>query len=989
MVELKFLGTPEVVVNGRRVTAALRKKEIALLAFLAVTKEAVLRESAVTLLWGDLGEDEAKHNLRVALNKIDASLPGAIVKHGRRLIALAEPVLHQADVWQFERLFRSRGFEAANILYRGALLESLDLKNAETFEEWLREQREVYRRWALACIGALMKEADVGRDSEALERHARRSLSLDPFREDTYRHLMLALGRKSQYSEALRVYRECAAMLAGEFGHPPAAETMAVHERIHLARALPRRDLPFHAATFVGREREVAEATAMLLRPDCRLLTFLGPGGTGKTRLAIELARRNRALFLHDMCYVPLESRSAAVSRESVLDALAGALGLPTTANRLLEDVLDYLRPRELLIVLDNFEPFVPVAALLNDIVTNAPDVKLLVTSREMLSVLNESIYHVGGLVYPPDEGPPLLPSGDAVGGDPYDALAFFARVAGRLDAGFDLAANRDGVSRICRLVEGLPLALEMIAPWTLTMSSAAIADRIAADMSNLIAYERNFPERHRSLHAVFEHSWSRLMPREQECLRRLAVIAGSISIEAAQSIAGATELVLRRLVAQSILEVPDEGRYSLHPLVRAYALDKLVNAGELNEISAKHFDYFGHYVESRVPELYGAGQIVALRQMEEQFANIRAAWRYGAEHTPADVLEILADGIIRLCRARTWYGIGIEVLQEGVEPLARRGEEYLRDRMLLQQGLMHYHLGNYEAAQSYVQVGSRANDRRLEAQALFLRASILYDQNRYDEAEPLLLRSLELNQLNEAVEAAGVALNRLGNLSILRTFFSPAGKIPYKPPRAFVNEHRWPTSNQKAGIEAAIRYYEQSLSYFIRAGSLDGIAQGRGAIGLAHFILHDYEAAADAFAEAARQFGQLDSAVEEADRFMWLAWARHHQGKAQEARLVFHQALRLGLRASAYKGLLDCLQKYSLQVWSADKQHFIPLAINAFVVQHPNTGERMRVVAQEWVENISDFMREDEGQEAVEKALAFGRSQTLTSMVHYLVPDM
>ena len=121
----------------------------------------------------------------------------------------------------------------------------------------------------------------------------------------------------------------------------------------------------------------------------------------------------------------------------------------------------------------------------------------------------------------------------------------------------------------------------------------------------------------------------------------------------------------------------------------------------------------------------------------------------------------------------------------------------------------------------------------------------------------------------------------------------------------------------------------------------------------------------------------------------MWLGWARHFQGKGKKARLDFQQALRLGLRASVDKGLLDCLQKYSLHLWSADKQHFISLAINAFVAQHPNTDGRMRIMAQEWAERIIVFMAEDEGQEAVDKALAFGRGQTLSSLVHYLVPDM
>lgn len=982
MIQLNFLGSAQVLVDGRLITARLDKKELALLAYLAAQRGEVSRDKAAELLWGDVDDLRAKQSLRQALSNIRQLLPGAIDSRGHHVLSLGQAVQPHTDLWLFDDLRERADLAGACALYRGPLLDGLGLRGAEAFEDWLAERRRYCERLVLDCLTALINDAQRRGDSVALENHARQMLIINPLKERAYRALVLALGRTGRFTEALGVYAECAEALRRELNVAPSADTVAIYERVLLARVVPRPELPYHAVPFVGRERELAEAGAMLLRPDCRLLTLLGPGGVGKTRLSIELGRRMGQSFLHGYAYVPFESYAAEASEAGLLIALAKALDLKLIGSDFRSQIIDFLRPREMLLMLDNFELFAPMADVLTAILRQTRDVKLLVTSRQRLDVPDEMIFHLAGLSYPAEDQWP--PASNLSG---YDAPMFFTQVTARINPEFaPLTAAKD-VARICRLVEGLPLALEMIALWTLEQSCAAIADRLAADMPDLLTSARRFPDRHRSLHVVFGHSWSRLMPREQECLRCLAVVAGSISIEAAEAIAGATKLVLQRLVAQSMLETPDKGRYALHPLVRAFVLEKLVEAGEFDEISVRHFDYFSRFVVSRLPELHGAGQLVALRQLEEQFANIRAAWRYGVEHAPAGILEMLLDGITRLCQARTWHGIGIEVLQEGIEPLARRGEEHLRVHLLLHQGLMHYHLGNYDAAQACAQAGSRANDGRLEAQVLFLMALIYYDQNRYDEAEPLFLRSLALNQQNEALTPVGDALVRLGNLSLLRTFFSPTGKIPYKPPRAFVHEHRLPTPYQKAGAEAALRYYEEALTYFIRAGSLAGIAHCRGAVGFAHYNLHDYEVAADAFEEAARQFRQLDAAAEEADSLMWLAWTQHHQGKVEEARLSFHEALRTGLRASANKGLLDCLQKYSLHRWSADKQHFIPLAINAFVAQHPNTGERMRVVAQEWMENISHIMREDEGQAAVEKALAFGRSQALSSLVHYLVP--
>lgn len=985
MIQLNFLGPAEIQIDGRTMAARLDRKHVALLAYLAVQRGWVARDKAADLLWGDAHLDgEALRNLRQAIYEINRLYPNLIEIDGRRFIRLGPAVRQHLDVEQFE-VARSNGdFELAAALYRGPFLDGLSLKNAEALEEWLLAQREQFERLALGSLKHAMQTADHRRDNDALERFARHALTIDPLREDAARRLMLALARKRQFNPAMQTFRAITKRLETELGITPSAETMAVYERILSARAVPQPKLPYHEATFVGREQELAEAAARLLDPACRLLTLVGPGGVGKTRLGIELARRIRRLFLHDLGYLTLEGRTAA-GEDDLPAAIAGSLGLPASGGPLLSQLGDHLRPRETLLILDNFEPFVPAGHLLHTLLKEAPGLKILVTSRERLDLPDEWLYPVGGMTCPPEPGLLDMTTPTSAG---YDAPALLARLVGRLNPAGVLSDDPAAVDHICRLVDGLPLALELVAPWVLDMPLAAIAERLAGEPADVIRIERRHPGRHRSLSVVFEHSWSRLMPKEQAIMRRLAVIMGNITPAAAEAIAGAADSLLLRLAAQSMLETPDEGRYAMHPLVRAFALEKLVEADELEATHAGHFDYFGRFVAAQLPELHGPGQLEALRQLEDQFANIRAAWRYGAEHAPAQALETMSKGIIRLCRARTWYGTGIEVLQEGIEPLIRRKETYLSNLLLLHQGLMHYHLGNYEAAQRCAQAGSQGNDGRLEVPALFLTAAILYDQNRYDEAEPLLLRSVELNQQNGAYEATGDALVRLGNLSLLRTFFSHASKIPYKPPRAFVNEHRMPTSEQKAGAEAALRYYEEALNLFTRVESWVGIAHCRGAIGFARYILHDYAAAADAFEQVARQFGQLESAAEEADSLMWLAWARHHQGRTEEARLIFHEALRIGLRVSAYKGLLDCLQKYSLHLWVADERHPMPLAINALVAQHPNTGERMRTVALEWLDNIRDYMLMDEGKEAVERALQFGRQQTIGGLIRLLLMD-
>lgn len=985
MIELNFLGPAQVQTSDHPVTAKLDKKELALLAYLAAQRGEVWRDRAAELLWGDKDDQRARQNLRQALSNIKRLLPGAIDGQGHHVLALGRAVAPHTDLRQFDALLRRGDLAAACALYRGPLLDGLGLRSADGFEEWLAERRDHYEHRVLEALSTLLADAQRRGDNTALERHARHMLAVNPLKERATRALMLALGRRGQFNAALEAYNQCATTLQRELGVSPSAETMAVHERILSARAIPRRSLPFAGTAFVGRERELAEASARLAQPDCRLLTLLGPGGTGKTRLAIELARRMQGAFLHGDCYVPLESYSG--SAEDLWAAVAQALALRLTGGSVHTQVIDLLRSRELLVVLDNLELFAPVAGGLTALLREAHDVKLLVTSRQRLDVPDEVIYHVGGLTYPLS-AEPFPPGGKVI--TVYDAPVLLTCNVARLNSELVLSAAAPDVVRICQLVEGLPLALEMIAPWLLSASPAAVADQIAADVPGLLDYGRNFPDRHRTLHGVFEHSWATLSPEEQRGFRRLAVIVGIISPAAAIAIAGTTKSLLSGLARKSMVEMPDRDHYALHPLLRAFALAKLEVAGETRKVQERHYAFFQQYVAARLPRLRGAEQLSALQELTAALDNLRVAWRFGAANADAVTLYSLLDGLTQLFNARTLYALGIEVLGEAAKPLARRGLDDLYRRLILHQGYFHYYQGNYDAARRLAEEGlglaEARGDKWAVAAGLRLTGSIFYDDNHYDEAESLWNRSLALfEQLNDW-EAAADCHVLLGNAAILKNFFSPAGKKPYRPPRAFFQEHYPPTAAVRAAAEAAIAHFDEALRLHTRSENAAGIAYYWGVIGFPYYVLHDYKMAAAAYREAIARYRQLNATDSLGQCHTWLAWVLQWQGNIDEARVHFHEALRLTMAGHAQKRVLDCLQKYSLFLWVADRQHFTPLAINTLVATHPNTGTRMRVIAEEWVNNITYYMREDEGQPAVDKAIAYGRQQTLAGLVHYLL---
>lgn len=377
-------------------------------------------------------------------------------------------------------------------------------------------------------------------------------------------------------------------------------------------------NLPRYATPFFGRAQEVRELVALLA--DCRLLTLVGPGGMGKTRLALEIA--SQMSFPHGAHFIPLTPTSAA---SDIPQVIARVFGLHLEAAGSPQDqLLDFLKGRNLLLVLDNFEHLLDGGAqLVMAILDAAPEVKILVTSRQALSLQAEWIRLVSGLDLPA-------------------AVELFAERARRVRGDFPLAEQRAGVVRICQLAEGMPLAVELAAAWTRTLSCDQIAAEIAHNLGFLASPLRDLPERHRSMRAVFDHSWLLLAANEQRVFARLAVFRGGFTREAAEVIAGASVHVLAALVGQSLVDA--RGRYSLHELLRQYAEAHL--GDEAEALHEAHSVYYLRFVASLAPGLKGGRQVEAAREFAAELDNVRAAWDWAVarkHHTLIDAaLETL-----------------------------------------------------------------------------------------------------------------------------------------------------------------------------------------------------------------------------------------------------------------------------------------------------------------------------------------------------------
>lgn len=340
--------------------------------------------------------------------------------------------------------------------------------------------------------------------------------------------------------------------------------------------------VPLPPTPFVGRSRELAHLQRLLDSPDSRLLTLVGPGGIGKTRLAVEIAHRNSATFGHGIHFVSL---ALVTSADGVLFAIADALECALDGHETpIIQLVRALRDKSLLLLLDSFEHLLDGVPVLVDLLAGAPHLKVLITSRERLNLPGEWVLPLAGLDYPvtAEEGP-LERSA---------AVQLFLQSAQRVQPAFSLADTAPEVLRLCQLVEGMPLAIELAAAWAWLLPCAHIVEQVASSLDFLAAPRRTVPERHRSLRAVFDHSWRLLADTEQTALAKLSVFHGTFDREAAEAVGGAPLSMLASLADKSLLQADGTGRYALHELLRHYAADRLAEQAIAADHREQAIDY-------------------------------------------------------------------------------------------------------------------------------------------------------------------------------------------------------------------------------------------------------------------------------------------------------------------------------------------------------------------------------------------------------------
>ncbi|UCG26169.1 MAG: tetratricopeptide repeat protein [Chloroflexota bacterium] len=665
-------------------------------------------------------------------------------------------------------------------------------------------------------------------------------------------------------------------------------------------------NLPSETTPFIGRTAESSEIIALLNKPTCRLLTLHGPGGIGKTRLAIQVASTLISEYVHGVCFTSLQSVQSA---RSLVSAIADALNFPLAGQ---EDpsrqLLKYLRGKELLLLLDNFEQLIVQneGAVVEDILDTVPGIKMLVTSRETLNLQREWVYTIKGLSFAGKGQTTHLAESEAV--------QLFEERACRVQQNFSLANELDQVVRITQLVEGVPLALELAASWTKLLRCHVIADEIANDLDILSTSRGGMPDRHQSVRLIFDQTWSQLNQAEQNVFKRLAVFRGGFQREAAERVAGATLPLLSVLQDKALLRRRVSDRFTIHELLRQYAAEQLaLSESDLWQVRSAHCAYYADFLHRREGDLMGGRQVETTAEIEAELENINAAWQFAVENEDVALIKKAAFTLGNFYQFQSRYAEGLLAFEQAsaqildqpdseqanlalIDTLMVRSWFYLRfgqpdkiEAAMKQSQAVHRQLnldpgpgyvtdpeillafaelirGNFDDAVNRAEQ-ARLTNERLDHQenlkfAYFLLTQASMAQGDMEAARRFAEKAFAIVQATGERWFKAYILNALADLAVIDQAYSTAQNYyeeSYAIRQAFNDaegmavalNHLSEIALRQNDYQEAERYYDASLRLYQDINDVGGLATSYYGLGHTATLQNDYDSARNNYAQA------------------------------------------------------------------------------------------------------------------------------------------
>lgn len=1051
-VELRLLGNPEVRVAGQPLARLRSVKSYALLYYLAMTRRAQARTVLAGLFWGDVDEYYARRNFNRTLSDLSQFVGDHLVIE-RQSVAFAHHPSHWLDAALLESAATTlptaqtvTTLADAVTLYRGDFLDGFYVPDAPEFEQWVLTERTRLRAAVLHVLQALADyHAAQGELTEAMA-YDRRLLQLEPWREEAHRQLMLLLAQSGQRSAALAQYELCRQALRSELDVEPDAATVDLVARIradtidkvtsdkvtinhfltpsppHPVITTPPHNLPGQRTTFIGRTAELADLRRLLVEEaDCRLLTLIGPGGMGKTRLALKAAEQicaapaDQQPFRDGIFFVPLENVNEADGLvTAIISAITAESSFPLQEEApLAEQLFHFLSTKALLLVLDNFEHLAKAALLLSDLLVAAPQVKLLVTARESLGLQEAWFYPVAGLTV-------LSASAERRDAqDESDAVRLFVQCARRMHPSFALEAERAAVVRICTLVEGMPLGIELAAAWLKAMTCMQIAQEVARGLDILTARYQNMPARQRSMRVVLDHSWALLTADEQTALARLALFRGQFRREAANAVTGTAFFTLATLVEKALVRLTPAGHYQLHELTRQYAEEQISQPTKVALRNA-HAGYYAGLLHQQKSHLFTSTFRQAWATMEVELDNIRQAWQWLIEAAGAaprglptelplpDLLRQMAEMLTAYHLYHLLWLPGQALFDHACQVLAAAGWANSQEtmggrascraallRLQISAGLFHLEMGHYRASLAQAeQLLPLCREFGLEDD--LFRTLLLYGHTQVRrgaraEAIPAFQEALALAQglplpryRAEALIGLGMIASAEGRYVDAQEYYQQGlalcQAMGYRPWAARILTNLGVNYSRQEAPRQAQPYFEEALKLAQEEGDQFTVMINNTNLGGVQRSLHNYQASIDYHQRSLRMAREMGEERWIANNLNGLANTYLEMVQPAAAESALREALHVGHQIDSKP---DTLNSVGLLGHLFAQRGQLDAAIRAllYVEQHPATLARDKAYNQSLLAELRSELPS-----LFEEATNWTVHQTLDDVVRWLL---
>lgn len=865
MLYLHLLGTLQIT-SSPAGYGGLSSGAQALLVYLALNQGEHARAELAQLLWTQEPSAVAHHQLEQVLHELQQQV-GHYVQITPQGVTFRTDAPHKIDLLEFQQKTQSaapgemwpdtEALTEAVALYTGDLWASFpvdELSHAAAFTAWLQDERKRWRRRMLLSLETLADDSIADNQYEAAIGHMERLLQLEPTHEGAHRRIMLARARLDQLERALGQYDACVQALAA-VGRTPSPPTRALLTRIELASTDAQRELPGESTAFVGRDPEQTQLQNMLLNREIKLITLTGLGGIGKTRLAIEAARQLVAdphrLFLSGVVFVPLAGVS---SPDDVPLALINALGLtPTAKAEPTEHLLNHLRPRELLLLLDNVEHLLDGDTLIRQILDECPEVTLLVTSRVPLLLDEEWRFDVTGLTCTPP-----APSAST----PCASTQLFVQAAQRALPSFQLDdSNRMDVYRLCDLVSGIPLAIELAAAWSNTLTTSEIVEHVQSNLDMLTDQFQTMPSRQRSMRVVLDYTWAQLHAEDRYMLQALSLCRAPFTEAAAQRIAEQDPARLPILAEHNLLQMEfavDGVRYEMHELIRQYGEERLAHAAETGgdlsaeQVHQRHACFYLELLAEHEDALFGDAPHQAIARLRQEIDNLRVAWQWAVEQMEqprmqqhlaqsAEAMAIFYENTGWVQEGERCFDAALAAWDALTAPEEEPGEpdeSWLDDpllcdllcQLLIKSARFAELKGNNQRVETLVKrarsLAQRTGNALRDADALRIWGRTLGEMGELAESIYFLESSVQLYRSLERTRELAITLNALGSV--------------------YLHDQQ---------LEAALRCTEEALQLHTTAGNRRGGAFSISQLGNIHYYQENFREALAHLQQALDQF--------------------------------------------------------------------------------------------------------------------------------------